>query len=198
MVVHIGSYSTEIAVVVESTVRTDVGGCVEVGREDCIRHLAALLSKEAALQEPIKAKMEGGKSAHAIDLVMRELAEAILDDEDHSKVAIPLASGSKAADIGESGQQEEEEGVLNVAKMWVSLSASKPSQLIIASAAFLRHKVFRAGTRRQYSSSKKAKTRRALPQTPPPRLRLRKRRLREQRKPRQKRPLMSRRIASHP
>ena len=133
MVVHIGSLSTEIAVVVESTVRTDVGGCVEVGREDCIRHLAALLSKEAALQQPIRAEIEGIKSSRTVDQVMRELAEAILDDEDHSKVVIPLAAGSKAADIGESGQQEEEEGVLNVAKMWVRLCFLNSSQLIFDS-----------------------------------------------------------------
>ena len=120
MVVHVGPHSTEIAVVVESTVRTDVAGCVEVGREDCIQHLANLLSTEAGLQEAIKAKIEDSlahKTSRTVDSVMRELAETILDDEDRSKLVIPLASGSKAANMGEDDLQEEEEGVLNVAKM---------------------------------------------------------------------------------
>lgn len=117
MVVHVGTYSTEIAVVVESTVRTDVAGCVDVGREDCVRHLTELLSKEDGLQQQIGASIDERNSTVTAGSVFRELAEAILDDEDRGKVVIPLASGSKAAVIGEDGEPEEEEGVLNVAKM---------------------------------------------------------------------------------
>jgi actin-related protein 9 len=124
MVVHVGSHSTEIAVVVESTVRTDVAGCVEVGREDCIRHLSTLLSTEAGLQDTIRSKIEDSavrKTHSTVDSAMRELAETILDDEDRSKIVIPLASGSKAVVAGDDVLQEEEEGVLNVAKMCVKV-----------------------------------------------------------------------------
>lgn len=124
MVVHVGTHSTEIAVVVESTVRTDVAGCVEVGREDCIRHLSALLSTEAGVRETINSKMDDNavrKPSATVDSALRELAETILDDEDRSKIVIPLASGSKAAVAGDDVLEEEEEGVLNVAKMCVDL-----------------------------------------------------------------------------
>jgi actin-related protein 9 len=117
MVVHVGTYSTEIAVVIESTVRTDLAGCVDVGREDCVRHLSDLLSKEDVLQTQIARRIGETSSTLAAGAVFRELAEAILDDEDRGKLVIPLATGSKAAVIGEDGEPEEEEGVLNVAKM---------------------------------------------------------------------------------
>jgi actin-related protein 9 len=116
MVVHIGTYSTEIGVVVESTVRTDVGGCVNVGKDDCIAHLAELLSKD---QEVRKQITENASSSTTVEAIFRELATGILDDEDRSKIMIPLASGQKAAVVGDDGEQEEEEGVLNVAKMLV-------------------------------------------------------------------------------
>ncbi|KAJ9115257.1 hypothetical protein QFC20_001124 [Naganishia adeliensis] len=117
MVVHVGTYSTEIAVVIESTVRTDLAGCVDVGREDCVRHLSDLLSKEDVLQAQIAKRIGETSSTLTAGAVFRELAEAILDDEDRGKLVIPLATGSKAAVIGEDGEPEEEEGVLNVAKM---------------------------------------------------------------------------------
>lgn len=115
MVVHIGTYSTEIGVVVESTVRTDVGGCVNVGKEDCVTHLAELLSKD----DEVRKQITENSSNTTMKAIFRELACGILDDGDRSKIMIPLASGQKAAVIGDDGEQEEEEGVLNVAKMSV-------------------------------------------------------------------------------
>ncbi|KAJ9115014.1 hypothetical protein QFC22_005342 [Naganishia vaughanmartiniae] len=125
MVVHIGTHSTEIGVVIESTVRTDVGGCVDVGKEDCIAHLAELLSKD----EEIHKQITGNASSTKVDAIFRELACGILNDEDRSKIMIPLASGQKAAVIGDDGEQEEEEGVLNVAKILASGDTKTIQQL---------------------------------------------------------------------
>lgn len=119
MVVHVGTYATEIAVVIESTVRTDLAGCVDVGREDCVRHLSELLSKEDTLQTQIAGRLAERNSTLPAGSVFRELAEAIFDDEDRGKLVVPLATGGKVAVIGEDGEPEEEEGVLNVAKMCV-------------------------------------------------------------------------------
>ncbi|KAJ9111374.1 hypothetical protein QFC19_001142 [Naganishia cerealis] len=133
MVVHIGGYSTEIAVVVDSTVRTDVGGCVNIGKEDCILHLADLLSKDDAIRNQITAGIRESSSetsSHTTaDSVFRELACGILDDEDRGKIIIPLASGQKAAIVGEDGEEEEEEGVLNVAKILVTGDTKTIQQL---------------------------------------------------------------------
>ncbi|KAJ9104533.1 hypothetical protein QFC21_002029 [Naganishia friedmannii] len=125
MVVHIGTYSTEIGVVVESTVRTDVGGCVNVGKEDCIAYLAELLSKD----EDIRRQITENSNSITVESIFRELACGILDDEDRSKIMIPLASGQKAVVIGDDGEQEEEEGVLNVAKILASGDTKTIQQL---------------------------------------------------------------------
>ncbi len=150
LVVHLGRRRTEVAVVVDSLVRHELASHADVGEEDCIEHLAGLLLADASLpgvlptgeaatagpqrkkatQQTISSRAwieetaremygeEKGAQQAAKMAVAREVARAVFTPEGNIKVPAMDGGHMQAAEQAEG--DGEEDGVLDVAKMWVA------------------------------------------------------------------------------
>jgi hypothetical protein len=124
-VVNVGQKRTEIGLVVDSIVRFECGVTVNVGEDDCVGFLAKLLKEdESVLGGEGEGKVISTKSwieetakelGKTVNEVAIEVARTVVRKE--GAVDVPTMSGGHIHLDAAEGEEEEEEGVLNLSKM---------------------------------------------------------------------------------